>query len=84
MGVVATNVLKEVWKEYSDEFKVQENFNNENTLVLQEQVKMELENESIEKLTNYWPDATLPVGWQNGRLTINNSSETFKIETLTI
>ena len=43
MGVVATNVLKEVWKEYSDEFKVQENFNNENTLVLQEQVKMELE-----------------------------------------
>ena len=42
MGVVATNVLKEVWKEYSDEFKVQENFNNENTLVLQEQVKMEL------------------------------------------
>ena len=45
---------------------------------------MELENESIEKLTNYWPDATLPVGWQNGRLTINNSSETFKIETLTI
>ena len=28
------------------------------------------ENESNENLTNFWPDATLPVGWQNGRLTI--------------
>ena len=41
MGVVATNVLKEVCKEYSDEIEMQEASITE-ILVLQEQVKMEL------------------------------------------
>ena len=67
MGVVATNVLKEVCKEYSDEIEMQEASITE-ILVLQEQVKMELL--SNKNHTKFWPDATLPVGWQNGRLTI--------------
>ena len=41
MGVVATNVLKEVCKEYSDEIEMQEASITE-ILVLKEQVKMEL------------------------------------------
>ena len=41
MDVVATNVLKEVCKEYSDEIEMQEASITE-ILVLQEQVKMEL------------------------------------------
>ena len=61
MGVVAINVLKEVCKEYSDEIEMQEASITE-ILVLQEQVKMELL--SNKNPTNFWPDATLPVGWQ--------------------
>ena len=41
MGVVATNVLGEVCKEYNDEIKMLETSITE-LLVLQEQVKMEL------------------------------------------
>ena len=79
MGVVATNVLKEVCKEYSDEIEMQEASITE-ILVLQEQVKMELL--SNKNLTNFWPDATLPVGEMVEFN--NNSSEIFKNETMTI
>ena len=61
MDVVATNVLKEVCKEYSDEIEMQEASITE-ILVLKEQVKMELL--SIKNPTNFWPDATLPLGWK--------------------
>ena len=80
MGVVAINVLKEVCKEYSDEIEMQEASITE-ILVLQEQVKMELL--SNKNHTKFWPDATLPVGWQMVEFN-NNSSETFLIEIVTI
>ena len=79
MGVVATNVLKEVCKEYSDEIEMQEASITE-ILVLKEQVKMELL--SNKNLTNFWPDATLPVGEMVEFN--NNSSEILKNETMTI
>ena len=79
MGVVATNVLKEVCKEYSDEIEMQEASITE-ILVLKEQVKMELL--SIKNPTNFWPDATLPVGEMVEFN--NNSSEILKNETMTI
>ena len=76
MGVVATNVLKEVCKEYTDEIEMQEASKTE-ILVLQEQVKDgALTNKNP---TNFWPDATLPVGWQMVEIN-NNSSEIFRIE----
>ena len=34
--------------------------------------------------TNFWPDATLPIGWQVVELNNNNTSETFKISNMTI
>ena len=76
MGVVATNVLKEVCKEYTDEIERQEASITE-ILVLQEQVKDGAL--TIKNPTNFWPDATLPVGWQMVEIN-NNSSEIFRIE----